>query len=92
MTSPTTTRNNERQYYKRGYLDAIADHIVIFDGAMGTNIQLRKLNASHYGGEKYDGLGEMLVMQHPEIIQEIHESFLAVGSEEGGRVRGPLLQ
>jgi 5-methyltetrahydrofolate--homocysteine methyltransferase len=81
MTSPTTSRNTERQYYKRGYLDAIADHVVIFDGAMGTNIQLYKLTAEDYGGEKYNGLGEMLVMQHPEIIQEIHESFLAVGSE-----------
>jgi 5-methyltetrahydrofolate--homocysteine methyltransferase len=80
MTSPTI-RNTERQYYKRGYLDAIADHVVIFDGAMGTNIQLYKLTAEDYGGEKYNGLGEMLVMQHPEIIQEIHESFLAVGSE-----------
>jgi 5-methyltetrahydrofolate--homocysteine methyltransferase len=70
-----------RTYTNRRYLDAIEDHVVIFDGAMGTNIQLYKLTAEDYGGEKYNGLGESLVMHRPDVIQEIHESFLAVGSE-----------
>ncbi len=70
-----------RTYTNRRYLDAIEDHVVIFDGAMGTNIQLYKLTADDYGGERYNGLGEALVMHRPDVIQEIHESFLAVGSE-----------
>ena len=33
------TKSNERVFTNRRYLDAIDDHVVIFDGAMGTNIQ-----------------------------------------------------
>lgn len=77
----TTTQAPTRTYTNRRYLDAIDDHVVIFDGAMGTNLQLYKLTAADYGGEAYNGLGESLVLHTPHVIQEIHESFLAVGSE-----------
>jgi len=75
------TQTPTRTYTNRRYLDAIQDHVVIFDGAMGTNLQLYTLTADDYGGEKYNGLGESLILYRPEIVQEIHESFLAVGSE-----------
>src|SRR5215213_9422554 len=77
----TLTHAPTRTYTNRRYLDAIEDHVVIFDGAMGTNLQLYNLTADDYGGEKYNGLGESLILYRPEIVQEIHESFLAVGSE-----------
>lgn len=81
MTNPTITRNTEREYYKRGYLDAIEDHIVIFDGAMGTSIQDYNLTPEDFGGQHLEGCNDYLVITRPEVIQEIHESFLAVGSE-----------
>lgn len=81
MISPTTIRKNERQYYKRGYLDAIEDHVVIFDGAMGTSIQSYNLTAEDFGGQHLEGCNDYLVITRPDVIQEIHESFLAVGSE-----------
>jgi 5-methyltetrahydrofolate--homocysteine methyltransferase len=75
------SRRHNLTYTNRRYLDAIEDHVVIFDGAMGTSIQLYDLNAEDYGGERYNGLGEMLVLTRPDVIAEIHASFLAVGSE-----------
>ena len=81
MISPTKVRNNTREYYKRGYLDAVEDHVVIFDGAMGTSIQNYNLAADDFGGEHLEGCNDYLVMTRPDVIQEIHESFLAVGSE-----------
>lgn len=81
MTIPTNIRKNEREYYKRGYLDAIDDHIVIFDGAMGTSIQNYNLTAEDFGGEHLEGCNDYLVITRPDVIQAIHESFLAVGSE-----------
>ena len=33
------------------YLDAIKDHVLIYDGAMGTSIQSRNLKAEDFGGE-----------------------------------------
>lgn len=70
-----------RTYTNRRYLDAVEDHVVIFDGAMGTSIQSYNLTAEDFGGEQYDGCNDYLVITKPDIIQEIHESFLAVGSE-----------
>jgi 5-methyltetrahydrofolate--homocysteine methyltransferase len=70
-----------RHYTNRRYLDAIQDHIVIFDGAMGTSIQTYPLTAEDFGGEHLNGCNDYLVITRPDVIQAIHESFLAVGSE-----------
>lgn len=71
----------ERVFTNRRYLDAIDDHIVIFDGAMGTSIQNYNLSAEDYGGESLNGCVDYLVITRPDVIREIHESFLSVGSE-----------
>ncbi|NWG18142.1 MAG: homocysteine S-methyltransferase family protein [Chloroflexi bacterium] len=78
MTLPQTTT---RTYTNRRYLNAIADHIVIFDGAMGTSIQKFNLTAADFGGERYNGCNDYLVITRPDVIEAIHASFLAVGSE-----------
>lgn len=72
---------NETTYTNRRYLDAIQDHVLIFDGAMGTSIQSYNLSADDFGGEQYDGCNDYLVITRPDIIKEIHASFLEVGSE-----------
>ncbi len=76
-----TTRTHDLTYSNRRYLDAIEDHVVIFDGATGTNIQKLNLVAADFGGEKYNGLNEHLVLTKPEVIENLHASFFAVGSE-----------
>lgn len=68
-------------YTNRAYLDAIHDHVVVFDGAMGTSIQRYNLTAEDFGGEKYNGCNDYLVITRPDVIEAIHSSFLAVGSE-----------
>jgi 5-methyltetrahydrofolate--homocysteine methyltransferase len=81
MTIPTIQRKHAHEYTKRGYLDAVEDHIVIFDGAMGTSIQNYNLTAADFGGDRLEGCNDYLVITRPDVIQAIHESFLAVGSE-----------
>ncbi len=76
-----TQRHTQRIFTNRRYLDAIADHVVIFDGAMGTSIQRYNLTADDFGGEQYNGCNDYLVITRPDVIAEIHASFLAVGSE-----------
>jgi 5-methyltetrahydrofolate--homocysteine methyltransferase len=68
-------------YTNRRYLDAIEDHVVIYDGAMGTSIQRYPLTAEDFGGERYNGCNDYLTITRPDVIEEIHASFLAVGSE-----------
>ena len=74
-------KNTSQPFSNRRYLDAIEDHIVIFDGAMGTSIQSYDLSPADFGGEEYQGCLDYLVITRPDIIREIHESFLRVGSE-----------
>jgi 5-methyltetrahydrofolate--homocysteine methyltransferase len=81
MVVTTSVKRQAREYSNRRYLDAIEDHVVIFDGAMGTSIQTYDLTAEDFGGEHLNGCNDYLVITRPDVVQEIHESFLAVGSE-----------
>ena len=73
--------NASQSFTNRRYLDAIDDHIVIFDGAMGTSIQAYDLAPEDFGGAQYQDCIDYLVITRPDIIREIHESFLRVGAE-----------
>ncbi|MEO8946621.1 MAG: methionine synthase [Gemmatimonadaceae bacterium] len=63
------------------YLAALADRVLVYDGAMGTNIQLYHLTPDDFGGKALEGCNDNLVLTRPDVIQEIHESFLAVGCD-----------
>jgi 5-methyltetrahydrofolate--homocysteine methyltransferase len=66
---------------KRSYLAALADHVVVFDGAMGTSVQTCHLGPIDFGGEKLNGCNDYLVITRPEVIESIHASFLEAGAE-----------
>ena len=62
--------------------------IVILDGAMGTMIQRFKLTEAQYRGERFadfprdlKGNNELLSLTRPDIIQDIHEGYLAAGAD-----------
>ncbi len=40
--------------------------VLVFDGAMGTNIQSQNLTAADFGGPEYEGCNEYLVETKPE--------------------------
>ncbi len=61
------------------YLKAVQERVVIFDGATGTNLQLANLNADDFGGIELEGCNELLVATRPDIVRELHRSFLEVG-------------
>ncbi len=61
------------------YLELARERVVIFDGATGTNLQLRDLGPDDFGGEAYEGCNEMLVLTRPDVVRELHASFLDVG-------------
>ena len=63
------------------YLDAVRERVVIFDGATGTNLQLRGLSADDFGGSALEGCNEVLVDTRPDVIADLHASFLDVGCE-----------
>src|SRR5918911_1203360 len=63
------------------YLAELSRRVLIYDGAMGTNIQRHHLTAQDFGGKQYEGCNDYLVLTRPDVIQGIHESFLAVGCD-----------
>src|SRR3954469_16273909 len=62
------------------FLSELGRRILVFDGAMGTSIHARPLDlhADYCGCENCT---EILVRTRPDVIQEIHESFLAAGAD-----------
>jgi 5-methyltetrahydrofolate--homocysteine methyltransferase len=62
-----------------GYLDVIHDGVVIFDGATGTNLQTVGLTADDFGGPSLEGCNEVLNLRRPDVIRDLHRSFLGVG-------------
>ena len=63
----------------KSYLETVRERVVIYDGATGTNLQLRELSAHDFGGESLEGCNEMLCLTRPDVVQELHRSFLDVG-------------
>jgi 5-methyltetrahydrofolate--homocysteine methyltransferase len=67
--------------FPSAYLEALDRRVLIYDGAMGTNIQRAGLTAADFGGQSLEGCNDNLVLTRPDVIQGIHESFLAVGCD-----------
>jgi 5-methyltetrahydrofolate--homocysteine methyltransferase len=63
------------------YLDELDRRVLVYDGAMGTNIQRYNLSADDFGGKTLEGCNDNLVLTRPDVIQAIHESFLEVGCD-----------
>src|SRR5713226_4872784 len=67
--------------YMSQFLGALAHRVLIYDGAMGTNIQRYQLSADDYGGQATEGCNEYLLLTKPSVIEEIHTSFLEAGCD-----------
>jgi 5-methyltetrahydrofolate--homocysteine methyltransferase len=63
------------------YLAALKDRVLVFDGAMGTSIQRYELTAEDFGGARLEGCNDFLVISRPDVIEEIHASFLEAGCD-----------
>ena len=67
--------------------DIIKNNIIIMDGAMGTMIQEYKLSEIDFRGEIFknhecdlQGNHDILSLTKPDIIQQIHETYLDAGA------------
>ncbi len=66
----------------------LAQRIMVLDGAMGTMIQKHKLTEEDYRGERFkdwnilvQGNNDLLSLTQPQIIKDIHKSYLEVGAD-----------
>ena len=63
----------------KDFLQTVRERVVIYDGAMGTNIQKRNPTLDDYWGK--ENCSEVLVLSRPDIIREIHSDFFSVGCD-----------
>ncbi len=90
MTLPTYTR-------AQALPDILRQRIAVLDGAMGTMVQRFRLTEAQYRGEggpdaaayarfrdfprDVKGNNELLSVTRPDVIQQIHEGYLAAGAD-----------
>ncbi|RIV41404.1 methionine synthase [Micromonospora radicis] len=60
-------------------LDALAERILIADGAMGTMLQAADLTLDDFDG--LEGCNEILNVTRPEVVRAVHEEYLAAGAD-----------
>jgi 5-methyltetrahydrofolate--homocysteine methyltransferase len=65
---------------KKNFLDAIKERILLFDGAMGTEIQKFNPKPEDFPDGK-DGFNDGLILTRPEWIKKIHRSYLEAGAD-----------
>ncbi len=61
------------------FLQIVKERVVVYDGAMGTNIQARNPTPDDYWGK--ENCSEVLVLSRPDIIRDIHADFFNVGCD-----------
>lgn len=62
------------------FTEAMNERILLFDGAMGTEIQKLDLKASNFPENK-EGFNDGLVLSDPEVIKKIHRDYLKAGAD-----------
>jgi 5-methyltetrahydrofolate--homocysteine methyltransferase len=63
------------------FLDTLKERIVVFDGAMGTNLQVQNLTLEDFGGLRFEGCNENLLVTRPDAVENVHLAFLDVGCD-----------
>jgi 5-methyltetrahydrofolate--homocysteine methyltransferase len=69
------------QPFASGYLEALARRVLLFDGAMGTQLMAMELSDTDFGGAARRGCHEALVLERPDVVGEIHDAYLAAGAD-----------
>jgi len=66
--------------HKESFLQALKSRVLLFDGAMGTEIQKYDPQPEDFP-DKQDGFNDGLVLTRPGWIKQIHRNYLDAGSD-----------
>ncbi len=80
--------NADRPSRTKSLMDALAQRILVLDGAMGTMVQRYRLTEAEYRGARFAdwksdlrGNNDLLTLTKPEVIREIHTEYLQAGAD-----------
>ncbi|MCY3966919.1 MAG: methionine synthase [Acidobacteria bacterium] len=60
---------------------ALERRILVLDGATGTAFQAANLGPEDFGGEELEGCNEILVETRPDVVLDVHRSYLEAGAD-----------
>ncbi len=63
----------------KNFLDLLKEKVVVFDGAMGSNLQSQNLTIEDWGGANFENCSENLLYTRPDAIEKVHVGFLDAG-------------
>src|SRR5215212_8145328 len=63
------------------FLETLKDRVVVFDGAMGTSLQAQNLSLDDFGGPRFEGCNENLLVTRPDAVELVHSQFLEAGCD-----------
>ena len=63
------------------FLELLKEKIVVFDGAMGTNLMAQNLTLDDFGGANFENCSENLIYTRPDAVLNVHRAFLEAGSD-----------
>src|SRR5712692_5100278 len=81
VRSNTFQRMRNLNESARALRELLAHRILVLDGAMGTMLQQRNLNAEDFGGAALEGCNENLVRTRPDVVLDIHRKYFEAGSD-----------
>ncbi len=81
---PNTPKTDTRT----AFTEALKQHILVLDGAMGTMIQALKLDEEGFRGARFDawnrevrGNNDLLNLSRPEAVRDIHLAYFRAGAD-----------
>ncbi|MCA1633782.1 MAG: methionine synthase [Acidobacteria bacterium] len=63
------------------FLETLKERIVVFDGAMGTNLHAQGLTVEDFGGPEFENCSEHLLVTRPDAVEKVHAGFFEVGCD-----------
>jgi 5-methyltetrahydrofolate--homocysteine methyltransferase len=63
------------------YLAALTQRVLVFDGAMGTELMAMALTDEDFGGARHHGCNEALVLFRPDVVAAVHERYFQAGAD-----------
>ena len=61
------------------FLKTVRERVVIYDGAMGTQLQARNLTLDDYWNK--EGCSEVLVLSRPDVVRDVHAAYFEAGAD-----------
>src|SRR4030081_3355398 len=61
------------------FLNALAERVLVADGAMGTMLQAQDLGLDDFAG--LDGCNEILNVTRPDVVSTAHRGYLGAGAD-----------